>query len=191
MADEVKRRWRCGGGHSPASGNFHHGPLLPGGWQLTSSATSVGWLVKTAQYGGKTLSPGPLSPVPTPRHRKWEPGFLKPLSLGWVQFRQIHDAPFLATMKFQQPVMRISEEHTGAEGGSSWIVTYAWQTLLLLNAISCLDMISLTEQTMGDWNYEPELLFHFWICVRAWLCGKIWNLKVNSRFLEMQGVAKT
>lgn len=117
MADEVKWRWRWGGGHSPALGNFHHGPLLPVGCQLTSSAASVGWLVKTAQHGGKTLSPGPLSPVPTPWHRKWEAGFLKPLGLGWVQFRQIHDAPFPATMKFQQPVMRISEEHRGAEGG--------------------------------------------------------------------------
>lgn len=43
--------------------------------------------------------------------------FLNLPSLGWIQFRQIHDAPFPATMKFQHPVMRISEECMGADGG--------------------------------------------------------------------------
>lgn len=43
--------------------------------------------------------------------------FLNLLSLGWIQFRQIHDAPFPATRKFHHPVMRISEECMGADGG--------------------------------------------------------------------------
>lgn len=55
-------------------------------------------------------------PFPCPNTGIERLAFLNLLSLGWIQFRYIHDAPLPATMESQHPVMRLSEECMGAEG---------------------------------------------------------------------------
>lgn len=76
------------------------------------------------------------------------------------QFKPSHDTPLQVTAQFQHPVRMISEKCLSAKGTDQLSGHICLANILFLTIISVLDIISLTEQKVGDSKYELELSCH-------------------------------